>query len=473
MIVQVFSCAFGAPSCARGDKGRVRGAISDAPSPFSTHPLRRESRGRGKEKRGWFPFILGLLLAPFSSLFGEEILTLKKALALGEERSEVLLRSNEDIVQAELLRKQLLALSLPSLQIRSQIQWQDQSHLNIVPLARPLVTSPLYSVSLQLLENPLTFYKEYHAITSQDLLRNLRIYGKEAAKLSLSRDILRTYYTVLNLELNLALTDEILKVMEERIQELRSRARLGKNRPVEVIVQENQRLQLLAQREETFRALAAARNLLGFLIGTQGFSGRVTREELPLPEQIPPLEEYLKRLEERPELVAQRLQAELARKNIELARSGYFPSLGASANYYLLRNGFSKDIRWDIAAFLQVPLFSWGGVQDQLYIAESQARQAELDYARMRRSLEQDLRTTYDNLRYARENQRNYEKAWKGAEEAYKLMNKDFSRGMALNLEVLDTLHQLLNARLAYSLNRLTLEAYYLELRLLNGEVIP
>lgn len=412
-----------------------------------------------------------VLKLPFH-LGAQEILTLKEALQRGEAHSEALLQSDEEIRQAELLRRQLWKLSLPSLELRSQIQWQDQAHLGSNPLVRPLLTSPLYSLSLSLLENPLTFYKEYHAISSQELLQRVRVYGKEGIRLGLYRDIIKAYYTLLNLETNLKIATRILEVMVDRIQELKQRVRLGKSRPVEVISQEALYLQVLTQRKETERALALARNLLGFLIGVPQFSGEVTRASAQLPITIPPITYYLARLEERPELIAARARVELTRKNIEIARSGHFPSLGAAANYYLLRNGFSQDIRWDISAFVRIPLFSWGAVQDQIYIAQSQARQAELDYLRLKRQLEMDLRNTYDNLRYSLENLEHYREVQERTEESYRLLVQDFSRGMAVNLEVLDALNQLVQARLNLALHELAVEAYNLELRLFSGEEI-
>jgi len=403
-----------------------------------------------------------------------EVLTLRDAFQLGEERSELLLSASEEITQAEILRKQLLALSLPSLQLRSQVQWQDQSNLSINPLARPLVTSPLYSVSLQLLENPLTFYKEYQAISSQDLLKNQRTYNREALRLALRRDILKAYYTILHLEATLRIQKNLLKVLDARLSELKSRYRIGKSRRTELLAQEIQIAQISSAIGETERSLTVARNLLAFLIGVRELQEEITRPEIrPFPPSLKPIEAYLSSLDARPELLAQKAQVDLVRKNIEIARAGHFPLFGASANYYLLRNGFSKDIRWDIGVSAVLPLFSFGAVDDQIYIAESQARQAEILYHRLRRQLEQDLRNIYNNLEYGLKNLERYHQMQRKAEENYHLLSEDFSRGMAINLEVLDALYQLINAQLNYSINEINLEAYALELRLLTGEEVP
>ena len=392
-----------------------------------------------------------IIFALFFSVFAGKIDTFaQNAMDLGDcyksalKQSETIAISEETVVQAEEQLNQAWASVSPKILFRWQELWQDTSAVPAYASEFFKARQPQGSFKVRL--SPLTFYKEFAALKSAMAFTQQRENEMMRAKQLLYLDVSQSFWAVIQIENQIQITQSQRNSIKDRIRELGDRVRIGRSREAEVVSVQSQLAVVEADIEDLKRALAAARDLLAFLTGED--------REIPLTDTISipqapmDLAVYLDSAMNRMDIKSLNDAVTTARAAVEVVRSGHFPSFSVEGNYYFERTGVQKDIDWDVLAAIEVPIFSWGQVKALVREAESRLRAADLALQRLQRQAKTEVRAALEALRASLSELEIYEKAVSLAERNHSLQKRDYRLGLVSNLEVLQALNNLYDARL-------------------------
>jgi len=262
--------------------------------------------------------------------------------------------------------------------------------------------------------------------------------------LQLLTDVAAAFYAAYTLQDQLSVLMETRKLNKDQVDQLDRWTNIGRTRPSDVLSAETQLASIDAQIEDTNRTLAESRHLLLFLTGIPA--------DIPLTDQEPSppgltLEEAVTRAGRRPDVLSEVESLHQAELGIRFARGGHLPTLGVTARSYTERVGFLSDVRWDATFLLDVPLYEGGSTQALVRQARSQEIIAQLTLARLKRDVERQVRTAYDDLLHAVSEVQAYDKAVKLAEKNYGVQQKENRLGVTTNLELLQLLTNMQNVR--------------------------
>jgi len=299
-------------------------------------------------------------------------------------------------------------------------------------------------------------FSEFAALRAANSLNQSQKYQVEQTRLSLFSDVAQAYFGVLIAEQDLENLKSLSGVTIKRINELRQRSKIGRSRQAEVLTTEAQSASLKGQVEAAEAALILAREQFAYMTGLDA-SAPLSREDSTLPKEIESLEVFLKRSELRPDLLSLSEQQKAVEESVTIARGGHFPTLDAFGNYYLKRSGVLKDSKWDVGLNLNLPIFSGGLVQSQVREASSRAREVDLQLAQSRRNVVREVRSLYESAQSNLKQIESFSHAFEISEKHYREQNKDYSYGLATNLEVIQSLNLLYEVK--RTLDRARLQA--------------
>jgi outer membrane protein len=275
--------------------------------------------------------------------------------------------------------------------------------------------------------------------------------NQQVTDLQLLSDVAGAFYAAYTLQDQLAVLVQTRKLNQDQIDQLSHWVDIGRSRPSEVLSAQTQLASIDAQIEDTRRTMAEARHLLLFLTGVP--AEVPLRDDLPMPPDFS-MDEAITKAGKRPEILTAAEAVHQADLSIRIAQGGHLPTLGLTAHSYTERIGFYTDVRWDATFLLDVPLFEGGSTQAQVRQARSQQIVSQLTLARLKRDVERQVRTAYDDLAHAVSEFQAYEKAVKLAEQNYDVQKKEYRLGIISNLELLQLLTNMENVRGQWLLSR-------------------
>ncbi len=291
--------------------------------------------------------------------------------------------------------------------------------------------------------------------------------NERAADLQVLSDVAVAFYAAFTLQDQLAVLKEIRNLNKNQVDQLDHWVNIGRSRPSELLSAQTQLASLDAQMEDTQRSLAESRHVLFFLTGVPA--------DVPLVDStFPPLtlsaDEALNRAGKRPEILSAEESVHQADLGVRYARGAHYPTLGVLGRYYTERVGFLSDVRWDATFTLDVPLYEGGSTQADVRAARSQQLIAQLTLARLKRDVERDVRTAYDDLTHAASEFQAYEKAVQLANKNYEVQQKEYRLGVISNLDLLHLLTDMQNVRGQWLVSRATARLNDIRLRIAMGE---
>jgi outer membrane protein len=258
--------------------------------------------------------------------------------------------------------------------------------------------------------------------------------NQQATDLQLLSDVSAAFYTAYILQDGVGVLEGTRQLNQDQVDELNHWANIGRSRSSEVLSAQTQLASLEAQIADSRRLLAQSRHLLLFLTGVPA--------DVPLREDRPgtpliTLDDALGRAGKRPDLLSAAQALRQAELNIRFARGAHAPVLGVTGRYFTERVGFLSDVRWDATFLLDVPLYQGGSTQALVRAARSQEIIAQLGLSRIKRDVDRQVRTAYDDFLQARTEVQAYEKAVQLAQKNYKVQKKEYRTGIISNLELL------------------------------------
>jgi outer membrane protein len=265
---------------------------------------------------------------------------------------------------------------------------------------------------------------------------------EQSTDLQLLSDVAAAFYAAYTLQDQLAVLMETRKMNQNQVDQLDRWVNIGRSRPSDLLSAQTQLASLDAQIEDTKRTWAESRHLLLFLTGVPA--------DVPLIDQEPvapgfTLDEALTRAGKRPDVLSSVEGLRQAELGIRFARGAHLPTLGLTARSYTERIGYLSDVRWDATFLLDVPLYEGGSTQAQVRQARSQEIIAQLTLGRLKRDVDRQVRTAYDDLLHAVSEVQAYDKAVELAKKNYGVQQKENRLGVTSNLELLQLLTNMQN----------------------------
>jgi len=370
----------------------------------------------------------------------EAPLTLKDCYNLSLKQSESIAINNETIKEAEAHFIQSLGLLLPHASFSSTEYWKDLSG-----------TSSLYSK--RSVERKFNFkqtlfsgFKEFAGMSGSNMERGQRVNEKKRAEQLLLVDVANAFYLLIEQKENLNALEATKAVLISRINELKKRERLGRSRKSEVVNAQTQLYDAEAQIEAGKSQMAVARQLLEFLTGRPVKD--IVDTGLSVFSSNPNLETaYLSKVIQRPDVQAAQQARDVAKKKLTISKSDLFPTVTAEGNYYSDRTTSPQDSKWDANLKVDVPIFKGTETYGAIKEARAKAREAELQFMRTKRLAVQDIKDSYEKFKAGRARTSALKKALASARMNYKLQKGDYQLSLVNNLEVLQAIQTLQDAR--------------------------
>lgn len=163
-------------------------------------------------------------------------------------------------------------------------------------------------------------------------------------------------------------------------------------------------------------------------------------------------------LKHRPEVLEGETQVTISEQQITFARSGYYPNISASANYF--RRGDSPEVDgskftdredWDVVAEATWTLFEWGKTRYAVFQQEARLRQAKETLEKVKDSVRLEVKNAYLTLLAAYEAIGVAGKAVISAEENFRISQERYKEQVATATEVLDAQTRLTQAKSNYT----------------------
>jgi len=311
-------------------------------------------------------------------------------------------------------------------------------------------------------------FRSLGALTGAGSLRRERMHTLRRAEELLFLDVALSFYNVLRLQKDLEITHEILALFDDRVDELSERVKIGRSREGEVATALARKRTLEAEIAQTRGDLASEQRVLEFLSGLS-LDDRGLLDEIADPGSPEPLENYLPSALERSDVLSAEEAKRTANSGLIIAQSKLWPEISIDTNLYEKREGFQSGIDWDLLLNINIPIARGGEAIGEIKKALSERKRARLTLTESRRRAELEIKQAYDAWNSSLEEIQALKAAVDASQKNYELQKEDYTRNLVNNLDVLQALEFLNDARIeadrAYFENKIN----YWRLRIATG----
>ncbi len=366
-------------------------------------------------------------------------LTLSECYRLALKRSEAIAIHRELLKATEGRFLQAFGAILPHASFDLSEKRQDGAGgsaftLKEIPERKFFFTQPLFSG-----------FKEFAAMAGSRAERRERLAEQRRAEQLLFADVADAFHLLLEEREDAGALQQMRIALTGRLDELKERGRLGRSRQSEIVSAETQLRRVEAEIERVRGQEITARQLLEFLTGREQI-GEIVNDVVELP-AIGAEEACVAQASGRPDVQAAKEARQVADKNIFVTQAKLWPTANLESNYYTKRVGVTSGVDWDVTLKVDVPLFQGGQAVGATQEAIAQARAAKLRAQQAERQAELEIRGAYANWRTAVQRREALAKALASAEENYRLQTDDYRLSLVSNLDVLQALQALQDAR--------------------------
>ena len=263
-----------------------------------------------------------------------------------------------------------------------------------------------------------------------------------------------------------------MKVQDARVADMEDRNRAGVARPLDVAQSEAQ--------AAASRAVAGQRRAAGAeLPHDAGVSDRRSGPECRARGSggCPPNAGGFCRSaqgarDNRQDIIAAQHAVEAARQQVTSALGQYYPTVTLNVDYYLSRQSFPTSSEWSGILQASLPIFDAGIIYEDVRNAWSLLRQARLNEMLTVRTVDQQVKTAYDNINASQRRIRELVTEVKASSDALFQAQQSYQAGLATNLDELTAQDQLLTAQLNLAAEQFNLKVYYLNLLRAMGKLL-
>jgi len=385
----------------------------------------------------------------FDRLAARDEIALRDCYEMALHRSETLALSGEELVRIQTQYEQLVGSVLPYVSFRGTYSRQERAAApgSGGSVERTFIDHQRTQYQFAAHQPVFSGLREVYSIRQKNILYDAKERELRHARLLVFADVADAFYAILQVDRDLATTGDSHRLAQERLEELVQRNRAGISRRSEILAQEAEVASLQAALERLKGALAVAWEALRFLTGLP--APRKLSDVLPEPGELPPVQTYLDRARaDRQDLRALERQIAAADQGVGIARADYLPTVDLDANYYTHREGFNKEIDWDVLLSFEIPIFEGGVAQARIREARSNVRSARFELERLLRDVALQINRAYADVKALQSEILSLEKAVTSAQENYEIVQAEYRRNIATNIEVLTAFTTLQQARL-------------------------
>lgn len=318
----------------------------------------------------------------------------------------------------------------------------------------PSVTSNVFSTSAQVSYRLDLFGGSRRQIEGLRAQADYQRWELEAARLTLTSNVVTTAVSIASLKAQIAAIHEIIGTQREQLTVTQHQFRVGAAAHADVLEQQAQLAQTEASLPLLEKQLAQAGDLLAVLVGETPDHTELPGLELDalrLPVELP-LSLPARLVRQRPDVQAAEAQLHQATAQVGVATANLFPALSLSGSIGsdatrtadLLSAGSGV---WSVGASLTQPLFHGGQLR-----AERRGALADLDAAndRYRETVLQALQQVADTLRAIETDARDLQAqmaAEQAAHDSFVIARRQYAAGVNSHVSVLIAERQYLQAR--------------------------
>src|SRR6202051_682168 len=281
--------------------------------------------------------------------------------------------------------------------------------------------------------------------------------ARQVVVLTLVSDVASDYFTLLQTDLQLAITRETVKTQTDSVKLTQLRLEHGVATKLDVLQAQQVLDTANAQIPDLERQIAQEENAISILLGNypEGVPRGRPLVEQTLPPEVPPgLPSSL--IERRPDIREAEQVLVAANAEIGAAKAQFFPQIsltGSGGGAFGRSSAFSSLMSsqvgiWSYGAQVNQPIFTGGALRGNLRLAESQHEQALITY---RQTIQRafgdvsDALIGYQKFHQVRVRQEN---TVTDLQESVRLSNMRYQGGTTTYLEVLDGQRSLFSAEL-------------------------
>lgn len=411
-------------------------------------------------------FIFRRFAIPLLFVFTQtaQAVTLDEAFTAALERQETIRQSREKTTQAWERVSQARGAILPNIALNATHMIQPKPS---DPIAAEFFPDKQTTVGVGLTQPLFRGFREFAGLRQQKDLAAAQEQNERQMTVLLYQDVASNILSILTAEQDLVNLREQADLYTGRVGELRSRVRTGESSASDLLTAQSTQASLEAEIRLVESQLRNAREGFYFLTGLPRESAVVDPVLLGADRKGPgPLEAWFGDLEKRPDFKETRLRLEAADEDVAIAKGGHWPSLDLLGNYYFTRPTFMDQIKWDVTFRLTFPLYEGGATQSKVREAASRKIEAELELARLRRQAEQEIRNSHDNVTARLDQIKALELSTDLANRNAQVMQRDYRRGLARNIDVQAALTELRIARRSLDQARYAAQMDFLRLRI-------
>lgn len=393
-----------------------------------------------------------LLFSSVPSLGGERVYTLEDAYSAALSFNESVKISEEGLVQAESRVDQAFSYVYP--RITGQAGY---THYNeVLPPDNSFVFQPLEEVRAKLvLTQPIyTGGRTFAAYRLAKTLREAGRYGLESVKQETIMNVSEAYYAVLKASRLVEVSRDSLRRMErhrvvtER-EAMTRRTKANQSALLRANTLVSQASIILTRAEDELRI---AKRRLSFLTGLPEDAALAE----PAPSAVPSDDIGLLTtlaLENRGEYAAVRMNRAAALENITIVKGAHYPQASFEGSIQYLAS--DPDTMMDGTNYygglrLQIPIFEGGLMRAEAAEAKSKLRQAELQEALIRRSIETEVYEAWVRLKTTDSVLQASQSQYEDAQRNFRNIEALFSDGIASSLSLIDAQQALFIAEREY-----------------------
>jgi outer membrane protein TolC len=399
--------------------------------------------------------ILLILLMISVTYSQNQKLTLEESIELGLQNSKELKIAQSKLRISDAKISEVNSMFLPQLKLMANYTRLSN---NVPPFQ---VTVPFFPTPIKISDPLLNNYTLKLSI-QQPLFMGLKLlsskkaaeYSFDSAESELIKEINETALNIHNAFWNCYKAEEVKNLLEKSLQQIENHLKDTKNFLDNGLVTRNDYLKLQVQYSNTKLQLIEAKNNLevarAIFNKTVGLpleaETEAVADELEIQnDDYDPKKLIIEAKQNRDEIESLTSRLKAAEENITSARSGWFPSVYLSGNYYYsnpnarfqpLTNEWKNT--WDVGVTLNWDIWDWGLTSSKTTQAEELSIQTQLSLDKLTDNIEVEVYQNYLNLVKSKEKVVVSKISVEQASENYRIISEKFKEQLATSTELID-----------------------------------
>ncbi|MBS1957931.1 MAG: TolC family protein [Bdellovibrionales bacterium] len=371
------------------------------------------------------------LLLILSALQTANATTLEQSYSEALRKNETLEQSRNKIDQADSRYSQMKGAVMPNVALLGTYFVQPALK---DPIAREIFPNQQTTVSLSVTQPIFRGLREFAGLSQQKTLLAASKDNYLSSQVQLYQNVAQSFFNILALEQDLKNLKQQADIYSSRVGELQGRVKRGESSASESLTAQTSELNIRSDLENTNSLLATERENFTYLTGLPQNTAVTDPQLKPT---LDKLDVYLGSVNQRPDVMAAEKRMNASDKDVSIARGAHYPSIDVVGNYYLTRPpGFLNEINWDLQFKITFPIFEGGATQAKVNEAASRMKDSELEFHRIQRQAEQEIRSIYQSLQTRLAQLDVLKRASDIAQKNTEVLQKEYRRGLSRNIDV-------------------------------------